>query len=195
MPLFTPGTMISTPSGERLVQELRPGDVVFNKRGVAVQIRWQGAATLNAHELYGNPHLHPITFHRGSVAPGVPMRDTAFSQNVGLEASSCRGGHIHAAGAKTVAAKKLINHRDVRPVSPITVTYIHFHFDRHEIIRANGVWVECYSPLDAENGARRSAQRTELFYFFPELRNLQVDKPKSTKPLENKGLWKRLQDL
>lgn len=193
MPLFTPGTFISTPSGDRLVQELRPGDLVLNKQGVAVQIRWKGSATLTAQEMYGNPHLHPVVLHRGSMSPGVPMRDTAVSQNLGLETASAKNGHMHAMGRATVAAKKLINHRDVRTVQPITITYIHIHFDNHQIVRANGAWVECFSPLDSDNDAARSAQRTELFFFFPELRDIQVDRV-APKPMTAKGIWRRFQD-
>ncbi len=193
MPLFTPGTFISTPSGERLVQELGPGDVVLNKKGVAVQIRWKGAATLNSQEIYGHPHLHPVVLQRGALAPGVPARDTAVSQNLGFDASSYKMGHVMAMGAQAVAAKKLINHRGIRSVEPITITYIHFHFDRHEMICANGAWVECFSPLDPDNGAARNSQRIELFYYFPELRDLAVDRKQPAKPLDAKGIWSRFQ--
>ena len=191
MPFFTPGTLVETPSGERPIQELGTGDVVLNKKGVAVQIRWKSSAMLNYHELYGNSHLLPIFIQKSALGRNLPERDMAVSQNTWLDAESCNGASLFLTDEDRVPAKKLIDGRGIRRADPDALTYIHVHFDRHEVIKANGLWVECYSPLDPDNGVRRNAQRTELDAVFPELRKQKAE-ASSRKPVVIRRFWGNL---
>ena len=58
---FTPGTMIATPSGPRLIEALRPGDRVLTRDNGPQPIVWIGDRTLSPLELWNAPNLAPIT--------------------------------------------------------------------------------------------------------------------------------------
>ena len=192
MPFVTTGTHILTPKGERLVQELNVGDLITTKHGKDVQLRWIGSATLNTQEFHGNPHLHPIVVKQHALHKGAPSSDMAVSQNLQIEVDPAKTPLFFVPEEGRAPAKKLIDHHGIRPVEPFKATYVHFHFDRHQIVRANGAWIESFSPLDNSVGAGRNAQRTELFYFFPELRDLEVDMDREEKTSFARGLWGRL---
>jgi len=49
IPCFTPGTVIATPQGERLVEDLRPGDRVITRDNGIQEIAWIGSKTLTGH--------------------------------------------------------------------------------------------------------------------------------------------------
>ena len=49
------------------------------------------------------------------------------------------------------------------------VSYIHFMFDQHEIVLADGAWSESYQPNDMRVGAMDERHREELVAIFPEL--------------------------
>ncbi|MEL7257275.1 MAG: Hint domain-containing protein, partial [Pseudomonadota bacterium] len=69
-----------------------------------------------------------------------------------------------------VAAKDLVNGRDIRrrPVSEIK--YIHLMFDHHEVIYADGIATESFQATDPVLTALEDAAREAVFSFFPELR-------------------------
>ncbi|GGE42522.1 Hint domain-containing protein [Actibacterium pelagium] len=194
MPFFTPGTLVETPSGQRPIQELGTGDVVLNKKGVAVQIRWKSSAMLNFHELYGNRHLLPVFIQKSALGRNLPERDMAVSQNTWLDAECCQRVGVLMMDEDRVPAKKLLDGHGIRRADPDALSYIHIHFDRHEIIKANGLWVECYSPLDSDNGVRRNAQRTELYAVFPEMRDKKAD-TFSRKPVVIRSFWGKLKAI
>jgi hypothetical protein len=49
------------------------------------------------------------------------------------------------------------------------VTYIHFMFEQHEIVLADGAWSESFQPGDMRLGAMDQRHREELLTIFPEL--------------------------
>ncbi len=50
-----------------------------------------------------------------------------------------------------------------------SVTYIHFMFEQHEIVLADGAWSESYQPSDLRAGAIDERHRAELLQIFPQL--------------------------
>ncbi|NHX27420.1 type I secretion protein, partial [Escherichia coli] len=70
-----------------------------------------------------------------------------------------------------VAAKHLINNKGIQTVTPISATYIHFMFDQHEVVLADGAWTESFQPGDYTLKGMGNSQRNEIFELFPELKS------------------------
>jgi hypothetical protein len=52
----------------------------------------------------------------------------------------------------------------------MATTYIHFMFDRHEVVLSNGAWTESFQPGDYSLKGLGNAQRNEILELFPELK-------------------------
>lgn len=169
MPFFTPGTVISTPRGERLVEDLRADDLVVTRDHGIRPVRWVGSRELSYAQLVVRPHLKPVFFRQASLGPGLPERDLMVSPNQRVLVSNDRTALFFSEREILVAAKHIVSATHVRQVEVLGVTYFQILFDGHETVMANGVWTECFHPADTSLGALGNAQRGEIFELFPEL--------------------------
>lgn len=169
MPFFTPGTVIATPQGERLVEDIAVGDQVVTRDNGARSVRWVGRRVLDYAHLVTNPHLRPVFFRQASLGPGLPERDMMVSPNHRVLVDNGRTALFFSEREVLVAAKHIVNANQVRQVDVLGVTYVHLLCDGHETVMANGVWVESFHPADTSLGALGNAQRSEIFEIFPEL--------------------------
>lgn len=170
MPCFTPGALIATPRGEVLVESLRAGDkVVTRDNGIQV-IRRVGERALSGQELRLYSHLQPIFIKRGALGNGLPEQDMMVSPNHRMLVSSDRTQLYFDEHEVLVAAKHLVGSQGVHAVEAISVTYLHFMFDRNEVVLANGAWTESFQPADVTLKGLGNAQRNEIFELFPELK-------------------------
>jgi len=170
IPCFTPGTLIATPRGEVPVQELRPGDRVITRDNGLQEIRWVGAKPLSHRDLMANPHLKPVLVRQGSLGNGLPERDMMVSPNHRLLVANDRTALYFDEHEVLVAAKHLVAGVGVHQVDSMGTTYIHFMFDRHEVVLSNGAWTESFQPGDLTLKGMGNAQRSEIFDLFPELK-------------------------
>ena len=79
---------------------------------------------------------------------------------------------IPAQVVEILAAEKksaIVDVEGVRREVVENVSYIHFMFDQHEIVLADGEWSESYQPNDMRVGAMDERHRKELVAIFPEL--------------------------
>ncbi len=171
IPCFTPGTMIATPRGEVPVESLRPGDRVITRDNGIQEIRWTGAKAISWRDLTVNPHLKPILVRQGSLGNGLPERDMMVSPNHRLLVSNDRTALYFDEHEVLVAAKHLVAGKGVHEVDSIGTTYLHFMFDRHEVVLSNGAWTESFQPGDYTLKGMGNAQRNEIFELFPELKS------------------------
>ena len=169
IPCFTPGTRVATPRGELAVEELRTGDRVITRDNGIQEIRWVGKRALNRAELAAAPHLRPVLIRAGSLGNGLPERDMLVSPNHRMLVTNDRTALYFEEHEVLVAAKHLIDNKGVLPVEVLGTTYLHFMFDRHEVLLANGAWTESFQPGDQTLGGMGNAQRSEIFELFPEL--------------------------
>ena len=168
-PCFTPGTMIATPKGEVLVEELQVGDAVITRDNGIQLINWIGTRRFGGRELANNPHLYPVLIRAGSLGCGLPERDMRLSPNHRVLVSSDQTQLYFEEREVLVAAKHLVNNRGVYEVESLGTTYIHFLFDRHEVVLSNGSWSESFQPADASLRGLGNAQRQEIFEIYPDL--------------------------
>lgn len=170
IPCFTPGTLIATPRGEVPVESLRPGDRVITRDNGIQEIRWTGFKDITWRDLTVNPHLKPILVRQGSLGNGLPERDMMVSPNHRLLVTNDRTALYFDEHEVLVAAKHLVSGKGVHEVDSIGTTYIHFMFDRHEVVLSNGAWTESFQPGDYTLKGMGNAQRNEIYELFPELK-------------------------
>lgn len=173
VPCFTPGTVIATPFGEKRVEELAVGDRVLTRDNGLQEIRWIGSSHLTAQDLARSPDLRPVLIRSGALEHGLPEADILVSpwHNVLIQNQATRAffdeNEVLAAAAHLTG----IDGVDVADVAD--VTYIHFMFDRHEVVLSNGFWTESLRPDDAVMASLGQTQRQQICKLFPELREVE----------------------
>ena len=168
IPCFTPGTLIETPDGPRIVEDLRPGDLVLTLDDGPQPLRWVGRCDLSLAQVTRTPALRPITIAPGALGPSVPTKSLTVSpqHRILLDGAQCQ---LHFGEASMLApAHHLLGQPGVSR-SLKAVSYIHLLFDRHQIVQTHGLWSESYQPGDASLAGLDAAQRGELMTLFPDL--------------------------
>ncbi|MEO0830380.1 MAG: Hint domain-containing protein, partial [Pseudomonadota bacterium] len=160
---FTAGTAIQTPSGERRIESLTPGDLVLTLDHGPQPIRWIGQKTVTA-----TGALAPIRFERGTIGN---RRDLLVSPQHRMLV----GGYLtqlHFGESEVLApAKSLVDEVGVTVAYGGIVTYYHMLFDTHEIVIANGAPSESFYPGAFGLDTVDDPGRDEIFRLFPELRS------------------------
>lgn len=161
---FTPGTLIATPQGARRIEDLTQGDLVLTRDNGPQPLRWVGRRTVPATGRFAPVELDRALLPRAE----APL---LVSPQHRILWSGARAQLMFGTGEVLVAAQHLLDHPGARRRVGGTVTYIHLMFDRHEVIRANGVATESFYPGDIALGALDPGARDEMFALFPELRS------------------------
>ncbi|SIS78631.1 Ca2+-binding protein, RTX toxin-related [Roseivivax lentus] len=169
VPCFTPGTKVATPQGERLVEDLREGDKIITRDNGLQEIRWVGRKDLTGFELARKPHMKPILIRAGSLGNNLPEHDMLVSPNHRMLVNNDKTALYFEEREVLAAAKHLTGLEGVDEVRALGVSYIHFMFDRHEVVLANGAWTESFQPGDYSLKGIGNAQRNEILELFPEL--------------------------
>ncbi|MFT6532481.1 MAG: Ca2+-binding RTX toxin-like protein [Limimaricola cinnabarinus] len=170
VPCFTPGTVIGTPRGERLVEELREGDRIITRDNGIQEIRWVGHKQVGPQQFLTSPHLKPVMIRAGALGNGLPERDMMVSPNHRVLLSGDRAQLYFEDSEVLAAAKHLVGSNGIHTVEVPRTSYIHFMFDRHEVVLSNGAWTESFQPGDHSLKGIGTEQRDEIFELFPELR-------------------------
>lgn len=169
VPCFTPGTLIATPRGERPVEDLRAGDRVVTRDNGIQEIRWVGRKEVGGRALRATPRLAPVLVKAGALGRGLPERDTLLSPNHRVLVTGERARTHFGESEVLVPARHMVGAPGVEAVGALGVTYLHFMFDRHEVVLSNGAWTESFQPGDWSLRGLGLAQRQELLALFPEL--------------------------
>ena len=170
-PCFTPGTLIETARGQQPVESLHVGDKILTRDNGLQPIVWVGSKHFSGRDLAANPHLKPVLIRQGAFGNGLPERDMRLSPNHRVLVSSEQTALYFKEREVLVSAKHLINNRGVFEVHSLGTTYIHFMFDRHEVVLSNGSWSESFQPADRSLKGIGNAQRNEILELFPKLRS------------------------
>ncbi|MEI4261977.1 Hint domain-containing protein [Roseovarius sp. D0-M9] len=173
IPCFTPGTVIATPKGERLVEDLQVGDRIITRDNGLQEIRWIGRRDLVGSELLQAPHLKPVLIRAGSLGRGLPERDLLVSPNHRVLINNEKTALYFEDREVLASAKHLTDLEGVDAVDTHAVSYIHFMFDQHEVVLSNGSWTESFQPGEQTLDGMGTEQRDEIYALFPELRDLE----------------------
>jgi Ca2+-binding RTX toxin-like protein len=170
VPCFTPGVLIKTKRGEVDAAEIAVGDEVLTRDNGYQPVRWIGSRGLTHRQIAREESLRPVMIRAGSIAPGWPERDLLVSPQHRVVLSGAQVQLVFGAEEALAAAVHLTRRNGIEQISPKGgVTYIHFMFDRHELVMSNGVWTESFQPGAMSLVGLDSPQRNELFRLFPEL--------------------------
>ena len=169
VPCFTPGTLIATPRGEMLVEDLQVGDRVITRDNGIQDIRWVGARELTGADLAAAEHLSPILIRQGALGNDLPERDMMVSPNHRVLVANDKTALYFEDREVLVAAKHLTGLEGIDRVEVSGVTYIHFMFAQHEVVLSDGAWTESFQPGDLSLDGIGNAQRLEILELFPEL--------------------------
>ncbi|SEK31605.1 Ca2+-binding protein, RTX toxin-related [Roseovarius nanhaiticus] len=173
IPCFTPGTVIATPKGERLVEELQVGDRIITRDNGLQEIRWLGRRDLAGAELLQAPQLKPVLIRAGSLGRGLPERDLLVSPNHRVLINNDKSALYFEDREVLASAKHLTDLEGVDAVDTSAISYIHFMFDQHEVVLSNGSWTESFQPGEQTLGDMGAEQRDEIYALFPELREME----------------------
>ncbi|QQA42061.1 Hint domain-containing protein [Pelagovum pacificum] len=162
---FARGTMIVTPTGERAIEDLSPGDLVMTLDEGPQPLRWVGAQ-----EMPGTGMNAPIRIREGHLGTA---RDLHVSPNHRLMIEGHVAEMLFGETEVLVAAKHLVNGTTVQREPRAWVSYHHVMFDRHQVIFANGCRAESLFPGEQAFSSLTPDARAEV-------ERLTEDRPKAT---------------
>jgi Hint domain len=136
------GTRVSTPSGERMVEDLQIGAEVLTLSGPKA-IKWIGynKYTKDADRPW-QARVMPIRVARAAIADQAPHRDLYLSPE-----------HRAYINGVLIAVKHLVNGISIAPAAPAgmaAIEYYHVEFDTHEVMLAEGAPVESFLEAASE---------------------------------------------
>lgn len=171
IPCFTPGTMIATPNGEVAVETLKMGDKVLTRDNGMQEIQWMGSKAIDQKDMIADPKLRPVMITAGSLGHGLPEVDLMVSPNHRVLVANAQTELLFEDSEVLVAAKHLVGKPGIYTVDVTRTEYIHFMFDKHEVVLSNGTWTESFQPGEQALNGIDDDQRDELFKLFPELQD------------------------
>ncbi len=178
---FTAGTAIRTPTGDRLIEDLKVGDLVTTFDNGPQPIRWIGRRELGAAELAFNPHMRPILIRRGVMGA---ERDLLVSPQHGMLMPD-----------QTLVRAKFLAEARGNPVRVAhgrrQVTYIHLLFDQHQIIFAENTPSESLYPGKMALAGMSVNARLDLAGHFADVEEGVIDAPEHWYGATARGYLKR----
>lgn len=151
---FLAGTLIRTPEGERAVETLVPGDLVYvyhNGRQETQCIKWVGHRSVESDESAGfELTQYPVRISAGALGDNVPYKDLLVTPE-----------HCLFIDGALVPARMLVNGRSItHDTSLARYTYHHFETQTHSVVMADGMLSETY--LDTGNRVNLMAGAGEI---------------------------------
>ena len=167
---FTPHTRIATPDGPKLIQALRPGDLVLTKDDGPQEVLWTGHRRMSGARLYAMPHLRPIRLRSGAFGNDRPEPDLLVSPAHRLLVKGGAAQALVGTSEVLVRAEDLLNDTSIAVDHALReVTYIHILLERHNIVFANGVETESFHPSNTALEMIDPAQRDVLMAVMPDV--------------------------
>lgn len=166
---FTPGSMILTEAGEVPVEKLAVGDRVLTRDNGFQDVRWLARRDLSPDDLRANARFGPVRIAKGALGGGLPERDLIVSPQHRMLIAGARAELLFGDREVLVAAAHLVGLPGITRIQSGGISYIHFLFDQHEIVRADGAWSESFQPGERTMAGLGAAQRDELLALFPDL--------------------------
>jgi hypothetical protein len=165
---FAPGTRLATPLGQRLIEDLRPGDTVLTRDNGPQEVLWLGHRRMSGARLYAMPHLRPIRFKAGAVGLDEPDRDLIVSPQHRMLIRGPSARALFNVDEVLVEAADLVNDRTILIDRSLReVTYVHVLLERHNVIWANGLQTESFHPANTEFDSIDPSQRGGLLSILP----------------------------
>ena len=179
---FFPGTLIATPSGERRIEDLVPGDQILivqpndvpSTSGDSIHgnsgcsraalVKWLGRQTVSTR--FGPAkRLMPVRFAAGSLGGGLPHSDLTVTADHAMliDGILCQAGAL--ANGTTITRVPLSELGD-------SYTVYHVETETHEIVLANGAPAETFVDNVSRRAFDNFAEFEKLYGDQPEMKEL-----------------------
>lgn len=178
---------ISTPNGEVCVTELRVGSRVITRDHGVQTVHWVGRRDVSVAEVDRAPHLAPVKISAGALRQGLPERDMYISPYTRVLVKRDDTALYFEDDTLLVPARNLVGLAGIDHAENAAATYAHITFEQHEVVRANGVWIERFQPVGPHVYGIGEAQRAEMFALFPELAKAQANPLRGDQISEHAG--------
>ncbi|WP_298858783.1 Hint domain-containing protein [uncultured Sulfitobacter sp.] len=152
---FVRGAKVETQNGSKAIEDIAAGDLVLTLDNGAQPVRFVQRQTVEACEQFS-----PVLFEAGSIGNS---NEVLVSPEHRMLIADWRAELLMGCDEVLVAAKHLVNGKDVRTVVGGAVDYIHLLFAAHQIIFVNGCATEsclpnnCWTPTEITHGAKGAA--------------------------------------
>lgn len=166
---FTPGTLISTPCGDRAVEILSEGDLVLTEDDGPQPIRWIGTREMTFHGAF---HKHkPIRIVAGALGGHLPRRNMTVSPQHRLLIKGAVVRDMFDTDEVLALAKGLTGLPGIRKMmGKRSITYLTLLLDRHQILMAEGARTESFYPGPTALRMLPGHQAADICSMFPKLR-------------------------
>lgn len=158
---FAAGTLIHTITGVVPAETIQPGDLVLTADHGYQPVRWAAQRRVNGHGAAA-----PVLIRRGALGN---LRDLRISQQHRIVLSDWRAQLYFGAPDILVPAVHLVDGRDIIVMPCESVVYVHFLFDRHEVVFSEGIPTESFHPGEQGLSKLDEPAMRELRALFPEL--------------------------
>lgn len=164
------GTLIDTPKGPIPIDELQAGDEVITRKGGTSRIHWIGETEFNASDMAARPETRPVQVPQGALGDGMPCADLLVSQRMHLHLNRSLPHQPFGPDAGPICAEALVHMGLARQLGGLrSVTYFHILLDTHDMVLANGQWVETLHPGPRGLGSLDAQHQNDLMDIFPDL--------------------------
>ncbi len=143
VPCFGPGTMIRTQNGEIPVEWLETGDMVLTRDHGYQPIIWIGRTKLPPTYFAQYPDERPICIPAGALGPNAPTHDLHVTGDHRLLLNSAEAQMLYFSNEVLAPAKAWVDRGRAFQTTPLQhYTLTHIACAHHEVILAQGAWVE-----------------------------------------------------
>lgn len=140
---FCDGTYLATPKGEKLIEQLRIGDVVLTADRGGQPITWIFTKTWTRAEVAAAPNLAAVLIRKDALGAGLPSRDLRLSQQHRVLVQGAIAQRMFGTDQVLVPAKALLCLPGVElDVPGQDITYYHIMLERHEVVFSSGLQTE-----------------------------------------------------
>ena len=167
------GMRVATLDGDLPLARLEVGTEVLTRDNGLQPVRWIGKADLGWTALRRQPDLRPVVIRKDSFGPGLPEADLMLAPKQRLFVPGAALARDGEPATGFIPARDLIRGSGLPDIEAIGATYIHFFFDRNEMVQVNGVWVEALNPFRKTPTAVQEQRRLELLELHPGLAEME----------------------
>ncbi|MEM6372006.1 MAG: Hint domain-containing protein [Pseudomonadota bacterium] len=161
IPCFVAGTRISTPDGDKMVEDLLPGDLVITQDDGPQPVRWIGTRTVAAEAEFAPIFIRAGTFGTHGDVQVSPLHRVLIRDSL--------AELLFGEPEVLVAAKDLVNDHAITRRVGGTVTYVHLMFDRHQVVFSEGLATESFLPGPQTVKSFEAQIVDEIRSIFPQL--------------------------
>lgn len=163
------GSMVRTPTGDRPVDTLTPGDLVMTRDHDAQPLLWLGRSQIGGARLHAMPDLRPVRIRAGALGRGRPLADLSVLPDHRIMIDGPRASALFDEGEVLVAARDLVDDRAIhRDHSRRELWLYQLFFAQPQILLANGLECESFQPSEAALGALDPDAREALGEYLPD---------------------------